>query len=102
MFSGILPIGSVVKLKNVEIKVMVVGYLPVSQDENAEEHEYSGIIYPLGYQHEDEIIQFDAVDVCGIEYLGLQDREQMSFEEYLISKMDEDESDEDENDGEEQ
>lgn len=89
MFRGILPIGSVVKLTDIEVKVMIIGYMPVSADDSEDVHEYSGIVYPLGYQNDDQIIQFDSSSISGIEYIGLQDREQMTFEENLISMIEE-------------
>lgn len=95
MFRGILPIGSVVKINNANIKVMVIGYMPQEADNPDNVHEYSGIIYPLGYQREDQIVQFDADQISAVEFIGLQDLEQMSFESILMEQMDSDDEEED-------
>ena len=90
MLTGLLPIGSVVSLRDVDAKVMVVGYLPKDPDHPETEHEYSGMFYPLGYRSADQILQFDMDAVTGIQFVGYQDREQMEFEEYILGLGEED------------
>lgn len=91
MLAGLLPIGSVVTLKDVELKVMVVGYMPKDLDNPEREHEYSGLFYPLGFRSVDQFVQFDMDQIIGIDYIGYQDREQMEFEEYILGLNDGDE-----------
>lgn len=85
MFRGILPIGTVVSLKNAEPKVMIVGYMPQEVGHPENQHEYSGLIYPIGYQSADKILQFDGNQIEGVHYFGMVNEEQMRFEEYLVS-----------------
>ena len=94
MLAGLLPIGSVVTLRDVELKVMVVGYMPKDLDNPEREHEYSGLFYPLGFRAIDQFVQFDMNQVISIDYIGYQDREQMEFEEYILGLNDGDEDEE--------
>lgn len=94
MLTGILPIGSVVTLQDVELKVMVVGYMPRNLDNPEEEHEYTGLFYPLGYRTADQFVQFDMEQVVSIDFIGYQDQEQMEFEEYILGLNDGDEDEE--------
>lgn len=87
MFRGLLPVGSVVSLESVDAKIMVLGYMPMDLDHPENKYEYSGLVYPLGYQSADQIIMFNADKISAIHFLGLQDHEQMSFEEFLLEKF---------------
>ena len=43
-----LPIGSIVKLKNKDVLIMVTGYYSVEYEENVMIYDYSGCLYPEG------------------------------------------------------
>ena len=42
-----LPVGSVVLLKNGNIRIMITGYFPIVEDEHSY-YDYCGILYPEG------------------------------------------------------
>ena len=62
MWNGMLPIGSVVVLKDGEIPIMVTGFCQVmlnDEGEPGELYDYVGVPYPAGFTRVDEMVQFD-------------------------------------------
>ena len=81
MITGLLPIGSVVLLKNSTKRVMVIGFC---QSESAEEGnqkiwDYAGCLYPEGYISADRTFLFDEDQIDKIYAIGYQDEEQFEF-----------------------
>lgn len=79
MANHLLPVGSVVQLKNSTAKVMIAGYLPTGPSRPGYVWDYSGFKFPLGYMSDDEIYCFDQGQIEIIMALGYQDREQFLF-----------------------
>ena len=50
---SILPIGSVVLLKEEKKKIMITGFASVSPDTGDKVYDYSGCVYPEGYEFSD-------------------------------------------------
>ena len=77
---GLLPIGSIVLLKNSEKKLMVMGYLQSLTDgEDDKMYDYSACLFPEGYISADEVYLLDQEQIDVIYYIGYQDEEQMEF-----------------------
>ena len=74
-----LPIGSVVMLKGATKKMIIVGHLPIDDDETII-GDYIGYIYPEGFISKSFNIIFSHDDIGKIYAIGLKDKEQ---EEYL-------------------
>ena len=70
---GILPLGSVVKLKNLEKDIMIAGQYPVSisQDGIPLIYGYVGVSLPVGIMGE-ESIYFNSEDIENIVFLGYE------------------------------
>lgn len=82
MFSGLLPIGTVVKLTGNEKRVMIIGILQTQKEDDKEIlWDYSACLYPEGYLSQDKIILFNDGDIEKIYNLGYQDTEQFVFKE---------------------
>ena len=79
MAGHLLPIGSVVRLKDSEANVMVAGYLPTGDARPGYVWDYSGFKFPLGYVDNEEIYCFDEDQIELIIALGYQDIEQFAF-----------------------
>lgn len=81
MFNGILPIGSVVLLKNSTKKVMIVGIGQLQQLENGDNKlwDYSACLYPEGYLGPDKTYMFNEEQIDKIFALGYQDEDQFAF-----------------------
>lgn len=89
MNKQLLPIGSVVQLKDATARVMVMGYLAVGASRPDYIWDYSGIKFPIGLMDANEIYQFNHEQVEMIYALGYQDMEQFIFADRLEKKYDE-------------
>lgn len=80
MLEGLLPIGSVVLLKNSSKRVMIIGVLQQqSVDGEAKLWDYSGCYYPEGYMGPDKSFLFNGEQIDKIYAIGYQDEEQFAF-----------------------
>lgn len=80
--TGMLPIGSVILLKDSTKKLMIIGYLQ-QQTEEKKVWDYVGIPYPEGYMGNTKTYLFDQVQVDCVYALGYQDNEQFAFSAHL-------------------
>ena len=79
MFSGVLPIGSVVLLKNSTKKLMIMGFAQVAADNPNKVYDYVGCVFPEGFLAPDQTFLFDSHQIEKIYAVGYQDEEQMQF-----------------------
>lgn len=79
MLEGLLPIGSVVLLKDSTKKVMIAGVCQKSATNPEKIWDYTGVIYPEGYLSSDKMFMFNNEQIEQIYALGYQDAEQMAF-----------------------
>lgn len=85
MFEGLLPIGSVVLLKNSTKRVMIIGLLQKQGLEDGKEAiwDYSGCYYPEGYMGPDRTFLFNNDQLEKVYSIGYQDEEQFEFKEKI-------------------
>lgn len=80
MFEGLLPIGTVVLLKNSTKRVMIIGLLQKQLKEGKEViWDYSGCFYPEGYMGPDKTFLFNGTQIEKVFAVGYQDEEQFAF-----------------------
>lgn len=79
MFTGLLPIGSVVLLKESTKKLMIIGFAQVSADDPNRVYDYVGCVFPEGFIGPDQTFLFDSYQIEKIYAVGYQDEEQMNF-----------------------
>jgi len=87
----ILPIGSVVRLRGVESKTIIVGILPVStEDEEEEIHDYIGVMYPIGFAGMEDAppYMFMHEDIEEIVFRGYENVEQKKMIQTLQELLD--------------
>ncbi|MBP1573054.1 MAG: DUF4176 domain-containing protein [Oscillospiraceae bacterium] len=91
MFKGLLPIGTVVLLKNSEKRVMIIGVMQKQKREDGGEviWDYSGCLYPEGYLAPDRLYLFNNENISRIYNIGYQDSEQFEFKERVDKLRDE-------------
>ncbi|PKM57235.1 MAG: hypothetical protein CVU98_07180 [Firmicutes bacterium HGW-Firmicutes-3] len=82
MIKGLLPIGSVVKLKEGIKRVMIFGVKQTNEEDNTE-YDYIGVLYPEGNIGLEYQYLFNHSDVETIYYRGYEDEERISFIEEL-------------------
>ena len=84
MFEGLLPIGTVVLLKNSKKRVMIIGVLQKQIKEGAEViWDYSACFYPEGFMGPDKTFLFNADQIEKVFAVGYQDQEQFAFKEKI-------------------
>ena len=80
----ILPIGSVVLLKDAEKRIMIIGYYPTTIVDNKEvTYDYSGCLFPEGVIDSDKSMLFNQDDIDHLFFYGLMDEEQEEFAKAL-------------------
>ncbi|MDR1565471.1 MAG: DUF4176 domain-containing protein [Oscillospiraceae bacterium] len=84
MLEGLLPIGSVVLLKNSTKRVMIIGFCQKNANKSEVQlWDYAGIVFPEGYLAADKVFLFNHEQVEKIYALGYQDEEQFVFKEKI-------------------
>lgn len=81
---NLLPIGTIVLLKNGEKKLMIYGVKQTSTEDN-KEYDYIGVIYPEGFIGAEYQFLFNNEDIAEVFYEGYKDSER----EVFISKLSE-------------
>lgn len=88
MYEGLLPAGSIVLLKNSDVRVMITGFIQ-RVEENGNIADYSGVVWPLGYLGSEYNLVFNREDIDSIYQLGYQDAEQNGFQQWINGKLQE-------------
>ena len=79
MLNGLLPIGSVVLLKESEKRVMIIGVCQKGAANPEKIWDYTGVLFPEGFLAADKMFMFDNEQIDQIYALGYQDAEQLAF-----------------------
>jgi len=74
-----LPIGTVVTVKDIEKKVMIVGISQVRETDVLERWDYVAVLYPTGVYAENSFCFFDNDDITEIVFKGYDDEERHAF-----------------------
>jgi len=87
MLDHLLPIGSVVMLKNAMKKLMIIGILQKDRENPDKDYDYIGVLYPEGYLTKNAMFLFNHDDIVDIEFTGYNNEERAAFvskvQEYL-------------------
>lgn len=75
----LLPIGSVVLLKDGEKRLMIFGVMQTEMEQDGKDYDYIGVLYPEGYIGEQFQYLFNHEDIEKIIFQGYQDEERNSF-----------------------
>lgn len=83
MFDKLLPIGSVVLLREGIKKLMIIGIKPMKEDEPEKVFDYIGVLFPEGYLSSDYNFLFNHEDINDVVFVGYNNPERKTFIEYL-------------------
>ncbi len=86
-FSELLPIGSVVLLKNAQKRLMVCGIGQTDTTAN-KDYDYIGVIYPEGSMGEGSQFLFNHSDIDSVIFRGFEDEERNKFIQTLQTVYD--------------
>lgn len=75
----LLPIGSIVLLKDGEKRLMIIGIMQSDASGNGKEYDYFGVLYPEGHIGEQFQYLFNHDDISEIVFRGFDDEERMTF-----------------------
>lgn len=81
-----LPLGSVVKLKGAEKRLMICGRVQSNVETN-KLYDYSACLFPEGIIDPEELYLFDNEDIEMIYFLGLQDVEEFEYRDFMEEKL---------------
>ncbi len=81
----LLPVGSVVLLKDGEKRLMISGVLQSEADKPDSMYDYCGVFYPEGHIGDEFQYLFNHEDITQVFYRGFEDEEREEF----IRKLDE-------------
>lgn len=79
MFKNLLPVGSVVLLKNGMKKIMIVGIKPIKNDDTQETFDYIGVLYPEGFISNEINFLFNHTDINDVIFRGYENPERDEF-----------------------
>ena len=75
----LLPIGSIVLLKDGEKRLMIDGVMQSNEGGNGEEYDYLGVLYPEGHIGDQFQYLFNHEDIDKIIFRGYEGEERDSF-----------------------
>ena len=78
-----LPIGTIVKLKEANKRLMITGFCLVANNDKSVIYDYSGVAYPEGLSASDETALFNHEQIEKIFYTGFIDSEEIEFKKRL-------------------
>ncbi len=79
----LLPIGTVVLLKNGEKRLMIAGIKQMDTEDTSKEYDYYGVMYPEGHVGENFQYLFNHEDIAEIYFKGFEDEERERFLDQL-------------------
>lgn len=82
-YEKVLPIGSVVLLKNANKRLMIIGYQRMKAGGGNKVYDYCGCVYPEGYTSPRDTAIFDHDQIERVISIGLQNAAQIEFSEKL-------------------
>lgn len=81
----LLPVGTIVLLKDGEKRLMITGIMQSNIGSNGQEYDYLGVLYPEGHIGEDFQYLFNHEDINEIIFRGFEDNERVDFIEKLAN-----------------
>ena len=86
MTNTLLPIGSVVLLKDARRRLMICGRIQTDVATGTT-YDYSACLYPEGIVNSDQLYLFNNGDILKIFFVGFQDAEELEFKQFLADEL---------------
>lgn len=82
----LLPIGSIVSLKQAKKRVMISGYFQIAEnDQEDKEYDYCGVPYPEGNIGTEFQVLFQHSDIDSVFFKGFEDIERQHFIDTVLA-----------------
>ena len=86
MYKDLLPIGSVVLLKDGEKRIMICGRIQAKAGDNTI-YDYSACYYPEGIVDPDNMFFFNHDAIEKVFFIGFQDEEELVFHQKVLEQL---------------
>ena len=86
MYKNMLPIGSVVRTEGAERRLMVIGRIVTTEEEDRI-YDYVGVPYPEGVSGSDQMFFFDRGEIEELFFIGFQDTEGLEYQSEVLDKL---------------
>lgn len=86
MYEKLLPIGSVVLLKEGNKRVMICGRIQAQLDKG-QIYDYVACYYPEGIIDSNKLFFFNRDDIAMVFFVGFQDQEELKFKSDVLAKI---------------
>ena len=86
MYKDLLPIGSIVQLRDMERRVMICGRVVCRSGED-KIYDYIACVYPEGIMGGEELTFFDRDAIEGVFFIGSQDQDELTFRQEVLGKL---------------
>ena len=86
MYSDLLPIGSVVSLKEGTKKYMICGRIHAEANDTRI-YDYSACFFPEGLIDPSQIFLFDRDAVDAVFFIGCQDQDELEYKNTVLSRI---------------
>ena len=86
MYKNMLPLGSVVRLKEAEVNVMIIGRVIVNGNDS-QIYDYVSCVYPIGIAGQNEMVFFNRDAIELVKFIGFQDEEELSFRSEVLDQL---------------
>ena len=87
MWTGLLPIGSVVLLKESEKRLMIIGFCQAKPEDTSVVYDYCGCLFPEGYMNAEHLYLFNEDQIETIYSIGYMDEEQFAVRDKISEIM---------------
>lgn len=77
----LLPIGSVVMLKEATKSLMIVGIM--QKDDDGREYDYISVVFPEGYINSETFFLFNHEDIVDVRFVGCINAESQTYMQLL-------------------
>ena len=84
----VLPVGSIVKIRFNDAKIMITGYTP-KNSETGKMYDYMGMIYPYGFDKYDNVLSFNRDVIKKVLFVGYKTKGLKEVEKVILSTMNE-------------
>lgn len=84
---SLLPLGTVVSLKGVEHRVMILGYARFKEGDNSHVYDYIGCNFPEGFVGADKTMIFDHETIQSLYYLGYNNADSTQFIQKVVDTI---------------
>lgn len=86
-YQKFLPLGSVVRLKNAKLPVMIIGYTVIPEEDQNKIYDYNATFYPMGTIDTSIVTPFNHKDIEEVIFVGFEDESSKEYRKNL-KKMD--------------